>query len=72
MFTVGKLQGGYVRYLASRSGMQPGVGMSMSASMLPRALGVRYGGRVVPGIGLFFTLRPAVHVMGPSAATGSQ
>lgn len=68
VFTVAKLQGGYVRYLSSRSGMQPGFGLSVSASAVPAALEARYGGRVVPGIGLFFTLRPASHAMGPAAA----
>jgi hypothetical protein len=67
VFTVGKLQGGYVRYLTARSGLQPGFGLSVSASMVPAALENRYGGRVVPGIGVFFTIRPASHAAQPAA-----
>lgn len=62
VFTVGKLQGGYVRYLSTRLGLQPGIGLTISASMVPAALENRYGGRAVPGMGLFFTVRPAPHV----------
>jgi hypothetical protein len=62
-FTVGKLQSGYVRYLNARHGLQPGFGLSVSAALLPAALEARYGGRVVPGFGLFLTMRPAAHVM---------
>lgn len=70
IFTVGRLQGGYLRYLSPRSGLQPGVGLTVSASIVPAALEALYGGRVVPGIGVFLTLRPAAHVMGaPAAAT---
>jgi len=61
VFTVGKLQAGYVRYFAARQGLQPGIGGSVSASLLPPALELRYGGRAVPGFGLFVTLRPAAH-----------
>lgn len=68
VFTVGKLQGGYVRYLSSRSGVQPGFGLSVSASVVPAALEARYGGRVVPGFGVFMTVRPAPHVMRTAAA----
>jgi hypothetical protein len=59
VFTVGRLQGGYARYFGPRMGLQPGVGITVSASMVPEPLRVRYGGRVVPGFGLFLTLRPA-------------
>ena len=68
VFTVGKLQGGYVRYLSGRRGVQPGFGLSISASLVPAPLETRYGGRVVPGFGVFLTLRPAPHVMGAAAA----
>ncbi|MBM3819335.1 MAG: hypothetical protein FJ029_15125 [Actinobacteria bacterium] len=71
VFTVGKLQGGYVRYLNTRSGLQPGFGLTVSASLVPAALENRYGGRVVPGIGLFFTVRPAPHSMQPATATAT-
>jgi hypothetical protein len=60
-FTVGKVQGGYIRYFTSRSGLQPGFGGSISASVVPAALEPRYGGRIVPGFGVFVTVRPAAH-----------
>jgi hypothetical protein len=63
VFTVGKLQAGYVRYFPSRSGVQPGIGGSVSASVLPGPLQARYGGAVVPGFSVFFTVRPAAHGM---------
>lgn len=71
VFTVGRLQGGYVRYLSPRSGLQPGIGMTVSASMVPAALEARYGGRVVPGMGVFLTLRPAAHAMGGAATAAT-
>jgi hypothetical protein len=61
VFTVGKLQLGYTRYLAPRHGLQAGVGGSFSASVVPELLAPRYGGRVAPGVGVFLTLRPAAH-----------
>ncbi len=63
VFTVGKLQAGYARYFGPRGGLQPGIGGSVSASVLPAFLKPRYGGRVVPGFGVFVTLRPAPHAM---------
>jgi hypothetical protein len=63
LFTVGKLQGGYVRYLSVWRGLQPGLGGSVSASFLPAPLQPRYGGAVVPGFGIFVTVRPAAHGM---------
>ena len=67
-FTVGRIQGGYVRYLSQRSGVQPGIGATMSLSFVPAALEDRYGGRAVPGLGVFLTLRPAAHAMGAAGA----
>ena len=61
VFTVGKIQAGYVRYFAARQGLQPGIGGSVSVSLLPPALEPRYGGRAVPGFGVFVTVRPAAH-----------
>jgi hypothetical protein len=63
VFTVGKLQAGYVRYFPSRGGVQPGIGGSVSASLLPAPLRARYGGAVVPGFSVFFTVRPVAHRM---------
>jgi hypothetical protein len=61
VFTVGKLQLGYTRYLVARRGLQAGVGGSFSASAVPGVLAPRYGGRVAPGAGVFLTLRPAAY-----------
>ena len=58
VFAVGKLQLGYTRYLEPRRGIDVGIGGSVSASAVPASLGPRYGGRVIPGFGLFLTLRP--------------
>jgi hypothetical protein len=63
VFTVGKIQGGYVRYFDSWRGLQSGVGFTVSASLLPEELASRYDGRVAPGFGVFFTLRPSRHAM---------
>ena len=62
-FTVGKLQAGYTRYLSKFRGVQPGIGASVSAGLLPGTLEPVYGGRVNVGFGLFLTLRPTRHVM---------
>jgi hypothetical protein len=64
-FTVGKLQGGYIRYLRSWIGMKPGVGVSASAGIVPGSLKPIYGSRVNPGFGVFATLRPAAMAMMP-------
>ena len=63
VFTVGKLQGGYVHYFAPRKGLVSGVGGSVSAGLVPRELTHGYYRRVEPGFSLFFTVRPARHVM---------
>ncbi len=59
IFTVGKIQAGYLRLLAPRGGLQAGLGASVSASFVPETLQPRYGG-VAMGFGIFATLRPAV------------
>jgi YHS domain-containing protein len=58
LFAVGRVQGGYVPYLSTRRGFQPGFGLSVSAS-------------VVPGFGVFMTVRPAAHDMRVAAAPAS-
>ena len=58
IFTVGKLQGGYLWLFAPRRGMQAGLGGSVSAAIVPPAIQPNYGG-VGLGIGVFATLRPA-------------
>ena len=64
IFTVGKVQAGYTRYLDARHGLQPGIGTTVSAAFVPEALQPRYGG-VGMGAGLFLTLRPTVHETAP-------
>ncbi len=59
VFTVGKLAGGYTRYLNAWRGLRPGVGASVSAGFVPSSLEPLYGSRVNVGFGLFLTLRPA-------------
>lgn len=61
IFTVGKLQVGYVRQIGRWNGVASGVGGSVAANLLPPALASRYGGRVTPGFGIFVSVRPATH-----------
>ncbi len=63
VFTVGKLQFGYVRHLRAIRGVQPGVGATVSASLLPSKLAPDYSGQVAPGFGVFFSLHAARHAM---------
>jgi hypothetical protein len=63
VYTVSKLQAGYVRYFGARKGIASGIGATASVSLVPTALSSRYGGSVSPGFGVFFTVRPARHVM---------
>ena len=63
VMTVGKLQAGYTRYLASASGLRLGVGGLASLSFVPEALKPHYGRRANPGVGFFVTVRPAAHKM---------
>ena len=63
VFTVGKLQMGYAYYFEARNGIAPGIGATVSASLLPSELAPRYSGRVAPGFGVFLTIRPPRHVM---------
>lgn len=58
VFTVGKVQAGYVRALASRAGLQISAGATISAGLLPSLLAPRYEGRVAPGAGLFIRVSP--------------
>jgi hypothetical protein len=67
-FTVAKLQGGYTRYLAAWNGLKPGFGVSASAGFVPRSLQTVYGSRVNAGVGVFFTVRPAVMRMSSPAS----
>ena len=61
VFTVGKLQVGYVRHLKPWHGLLPGLGASVDVSMLPPELAPRYGGSLAPGFGLFLAIKPSRH-----------
>jgi hypothetical protein len=63
VFTLGKLQGGYVRSFDAWKGVVPGIGGTAALSVLPPALAPRYSGRVAPSFGVFFSLRAARHQM---------
>jgi hypothetical protein len=63
VFTVGKLQAGYVRHFGSVKGLVPGIGLMGSLSLVPPKLESRYGGRVAPGFAVFFNIRPSRHSM---------
>jgi len=71
VFTVGKLQGGYTRYITVGRGLKAGLGATVSAGIVAGALRAAYGGRVNAGVGVFMTVRPAAMVMAAgTAATG--
>lgn len=63
VFTVGKLQLGYLRQLATVKGWAAGVGGHVNLSVVPALLAPRYNGRVAPGGGAYFNLQPTRTVM---------
>ncbi len=63
IFTVSKVQAGYVRQLGPVKGMTVGIGGSVSLSIVPPELASRYNGRAAPGFGVFATVRPPRHAM---------
>lgn len=63
VFSVGKLQVGYSRFLAPVRGWRAGLGGSVSVGILPEGLSSTYGGRAPLGFGVFLTLRPAAMAM---------
>jgi hypothetical protein len=63
IYTVGKVQAGYVWSFLAGSGLVLGVGGTASVSMVPPALVPRYPGRANPGFGVFASVRPARHGM---------
>jgi hypothetical protein len=58
ILTVGKLQGGYVRYLPPSRGLQMGLGASISAAIVPPSIRPNYGG-IGLGLAVFTHIRPA-------------
>ena len=64
LFAVGKGQIGYERALKRWRSLVPGIGGSLTLSVVPRDLQSRYSGRAVsPGFVVFVSLRPSAHVM---------
>ncbi|MDO8678635.1 MAG: hypothetical protein Q7R30_08750 [Acidobacteriota bacterium] len=59
VFTVAKLQIGYLRQFAAVKGWAAGLGGHVNLSLVPRLLAPRYSGRVAPGVGLFVNLQPS-------------
>ena len=63
MYTLSKVQAGYTRYLAPWNGLRPGVGGTLSMSLVPSALDIVYGNRASFGFGVYITVRPAAMQM---------
>jgi hypothetical protein len=63
VFTVAKLQAGYVRSFNRWKGIVPGVGATAALSFLPPTLAPLYSGRVAPSLGIFITVRTPRHAM---------
>jgi hypothetical protein len=59
VFTVAKLQIGYLRQFAVVRGWAAGFGGHVNLSLVPSALAPRYSGRVAPGVGVFLNLAPS-------------
>jgi hypothetical protein len=68
VFTVAKLQAGYVRYFEPWASLKPGIGGTLSMSLVPTALDAVYGQRATFGFGVFLTLRPAAMSMSSDSA----
>ena len=63
IFSLGKLQAGYVRHFPSTKGLVPGIGGTIAFSLLAPELAPHYSGRVAPTFGVFFSLQAAKHAM---------
>lgn len=63
VFTIGKIQGGYLRSFKAWKHLVPGVGGSVTLNFVPAELEIQYDGRVRPGFAVFFNLRPVKHTM---------
>ncbi len=58
-----KVQLGYVRHLPAMKGLQPGLGATVSFTVVPSALSQAYALRGAPNFGLFLSLQAARHQM---------
>jgi hypothetical protein len=63
ILTVGKVQAGYIRHFRPAKGVVPGIGGSVSVSLVPPALADRYSGRFAPSFAAFLTIQAARHQM---------
>ena len=63
VFTISKVQIGYVRHFGTTIGLQPGIGGTLAISVVPPELAPRYSGRTAPSFGVFFSLQAARHEM---------
>lgn len=63
VLAVGKVQMGYVRHLRATKGMVPGLGATVSLSVLSPELAPRYSGRTAPSFGVFASFQAAKHQM---------
>jgi hypothetical protein len=63
LFTIAKLQAGYVRYFAGWHAVKAGLGGSASVGVVPATLSTVYGRRANAGFGLFVTIRPVAMAM---------
>lgn len=63
VFAVGKLQIGYVRHRRATKGLVPGVGGTLSLSVLSPELAPRYSGRTARGFDIFLILQTSRHQM---------
>ena len=70
VFTISKVQAGYVRYFEPWYSMKPGIGATLAMSLVPTGLEPLYGNRATFGLGLFLTLRPADMAGGADPHTG--
>jgi hypothetical protein len=59
IFTVGKVQAGYLHQWPAIKGWLVGAGGHINLSLVPPRLAPRYGGQVAPGFGVFLNLQPA-------------
>ena len=58
VFAVGKVQLGYVHHLPVKKGLRPGIGGSMSLSLVSPELAPRYSGIIAPVSASFSTFSP--------------
>lgn len=58
ILTVGKIQGGYTRFLSPHDHLQLGVGGALSAALVPPSIRPQYGG-IGTGVAVFAVVRPS-------------